>query len=145
VIDVSVLRLLLLSITGWLDCREREALAFLIEENRILRRKVGQRRLRLTDDDRRRLAMRAHRLGRAALRDLATVVTPDTLLRSHRQLVARKWTYTRKGTGRRGVLADIRQLIVRMAEDNPTWGYRAFRVRSRTLAARSDDRRSRGF
>ena len=50
-IDVSVLRLLLLSITGWLDCREREALAFLIEENRILRRKVGQRRLRLTDDD----------------------------------------------------------------------------------------------
>jgi len=67
--------------------------------------------------------MRAHRLGRAALRDLATVVTPDTLLRWHRQLVARKWPYTRKGTGRRGVLAAIRQLAVRMAEDNPTWGY----------------------
>jgi transposase InsO family protein len=123
VIDVSMLRFLLLCVTGWLDRREREALAYLVEENRLLRRQLGGRRLRFTDDERRRLAMRAHRLGRAALRDLATVVTPDTLLRWHRQLVARKWTYTRKGTGRRGVLAEIRQLVVRMAEDNPTWGY----------------------
>jgi hypothetical protein len=66
--------------------------------------------------------MRAHRLGRAALPDLATVVTPETLLRWHRQLVARKWTYTRRGVGRRGVLAEIRQLVVRMAEENPAWG-----------------------
>jgi transposase InsO family protein len=123
VIDVSVLRFLLLYITGWLDRREREALAYLVEENRLLRRQLGGRRLRFTDDDRRRLAMRAHRIGRAALRDLATVVTPDTLLRWHRQLVARKWTYRTKGPGRRGVLAEIRQLVVRMAEDNPTWGY----------------------
>jgi hypothetical protein len=75
--------------TGWLDRREREALAYLVEENRLLRQQLGGRRLRFTDDDRRRLAMGAHRLGRAALRDLATVVTPDTLLRWHRQLVAR--------------------------------------------------------
>ena len=121
-IDVSVLRLLLLTITGWLDRREREALAYLIEENRLLRKHVGERRLRFTDDDRRRLAMRAHRVGRKALRDLATIVTPDTLLRWHRQLVARKWTHM-KQTGRRGVLAEIRQLVVRMAEENPTWGY----------------------
>jgi putative transposase len=66
--------------------------------------------------------MRAHRVGRNALRDLATIVTPDTLLRWHRQLVARKWTHM-KQTGRRGVLAEIRQLVVRMAEENPTWGY----------------------
>src|SRR5205807_1739765 len=69
------------------------ALAYLIEENRLLRKHVGERRLRFTDDDRRRLAMRAHRVGRNALRDLATIVTPDTLLRWHRQLVARKWTH----------------------------------------------------
>ncbi len=121
-IDVSALRLLLLTITGWLDGREREALAYLIEENRLLRRPVGPRRLRFTDADRRRPAIRAHRLGRAALGDLATIVTPDTLLRWHRQLVARKWTYARKRT-RRGVLAEIRQLVVRMAEENPMWGY----------------------
>ncbi len=82
-IDVSLLRLLLLCITGWLDRREREALAYLVEENRLLRRQLGGRRLRFTDDDRQRLATRAHRVGRAALRDLATVVTPDTLLRWH--------------------------------------------------------------
>jgi transposase InsO family protein len=60
--------------------------------------------------------------GRAALRHLATIVTPDTLLRWHRQLIARKWTYARK-SGQRGVLVEIRQLVVRMATENPTWGY----------------------
>src|SRR5262249_45392031 len=121
--DVSALRILLLIITGWLDRREREKLAYLIEENRVLRRQIGGRRLRLTDDDRRRLAARAHRLGRQALRNVATLVTPDTLLRWHRQLIARKWTYQNTGTPRCGVLAEIRQLVRRMAEENRTWGY----------------------
>jgi hypothetical protein len=88
VIDTAALRLLLVVLTGWLDCREREALRYLIEENRLLRRQLRGRRLQLTDDDRRRLAVRAYRLGRRRLRALATIVTPDTLLRWHRQLVA---------------------------------------------------------
>ena len=88
-IDVSVFHGLLLSIIGWLDRREREALAYLIEENRVLRRPLGRRRLRLTDDDRRRLAALAYRLGREALREVAAIVTADTLLRWHRQLVSR--------------------------------------------------------
>ena len=121
-IDVSVLRLLLLAVIGWLDRREREAMAYLLEENRLLRRQIGVQRLRLTDDDRRRLAVRAYRLGREALRDVATIVTPDTLLRWHRQLVARKWTYANRRTSRRSTLAEIRQFVVRMAEDDPTWG-----------------------
>jgi hypothetical protein len=81
VIDVSALQMLLLTVTSWLDQREREVLAYLIEENRVLRRQLGGRRLRLTNDDRRKLAARAYRLGRAALREVATIVTPDTLLR----------------------------------------------------------------
>src|SRR5260370_25662962 len=105
---------------GWLACWEREAVAYLIEENRLLRRQLGNRRLRLTDDDRRRLAARAYRVGRAALREIATIATPDTLLRWHRQLIARKWTYGRP-PGRRGVLLEIRRLVARMAEENPTW------------------------
>jgi putative transposase len=84
---------------------------------------LGGRRLRITDDDRRRLAVRAYRLGRQALREVATIVTPDTLLRWHRQLVARKWTYAATRPGRRGVLVEIRRPVVRMAEENPTWGY----------------------
>jgi transposase InsO family protein len=115
--------MLLVAVTAWLDRREREALAYLIEENRLLRRQLGGRRLRLTDDDRRRLAARAYRLGRQALRKVATIVTADTLLRWHRQLIAQKWTYAKHGARRRGVLAQIRQLVVRMAEENPTWGY----------------------
>jgi hypothetical protein len=121
VIDVSALQLLLVTITSWLDRREREMLAYLVEENRLLRRQLGGRRLRLTDADRRRLAALAYRLGRQALREVATIVTPDTLLRWHRQLIARKWTYQKTGTGRRGTLVEIRRLIVRMAEENPTW------------------------
>jgi len=122
VIDVSALQLLLLVLTGWLERREREVIAYLIEENRLLRRQLGGRRLRLTDDDRRRLAARAYRLGRQTLREIATIVTPDTVLRWHRQLIARKWTYPTRA-GRRGVLTEIRRLGVRMAADNPTWGY----------------------
>src|SRR5262245_44142628 len=64
---------------GWLDRQERQALAYLIEENRV-RAQLGGQRLRLTDDDRRRLAVRAFRLGRQALRQVATIVTPDALL-----------------------------------------------------------------
>jgi len=81
------------------------------------------RRLQMSDADRRRLAVRASRLGRGRLREIATVVTPDTLLRWHRQLVARKWTYAKRRPSRRGVLTEIRRLTVRMAEENPTWGY----------------------
>ena len=121
-IDPVALQMVLCVLTGWLDRREREAITYLIEENRLLRRQLGTRRLRLTDDDRRRLAARAYRVGRAALREIATIATPDTLLRWHRQLIARKWTYGRR-TGRRGVLLEIQRLVVRMAEENPTWGY----------------------
>jgi putative transposase len=110
------------ALTGWLDRREREAVTYLIEENRFLRRQLGTRRLRLTDDERRRLAARAYRVGRATLRQIATIATPDTLLRWHRQLIAQKWTYTRRSS-RRGVLLEIRRLVVRMAAENPTWGY----------------------
>ena len=81
--------MLLMILTGWLDRREREALAYLTEENRLLRRQLGGTRLRLTDEDRRRLAARAYRLGRQKLSEIATIVTPDTLLRWHRQLIAR--------------------------------------------------------
>ena len=122
-IGVSALQMLLGALTGWLDRREREVIGYLIAENRLLRRQLQGQRLRLTDDDRRQLAARAFRLGRQALRQVATIVTPETLLRWHRQLIARKWTYAKPRSGRRAVLAEIRGLVVRMAEENATWGY----------------------
>jgi hypothetical protein len=87
VIDAVALQVVLMALTGWLDRRERQAVAYLIEQNRLLRRQLGERRLRLTDDDRRRLAARAYQVGRATLREIATIPTPDTLLRWHRQLI----------------------------------------------------------
>jgi putative transposase len=110
-------------LTGWLDHQKRQALAYLMEENRVLRRQFGQQRIQFTDADRRRLAVRGYRLRRQLLRQIATIVTPDTILRWHRQLIVRKRTYGNKRSGRQGVLAEIRRLVVRMAEENSTWGY----------------------
>ena len=121
-LDALSLRMLLAALVGWLDQRQQDAVAYLIEENRILRAHV-RGRIRLTDEERRRLAVHGHRLGRRRLREVATIVTPDTILRWHRQLIARKWTYAKRRGGRPGVLAEIRRLVVRMAEENPTWGY----------------------
>jgi hypothetical protein len=98
-------------------------IAYLMEENRVPRRQLGQQRIQFTDADRRRLAGRGYQLGRQVLLQIATIVTPDTILRWHRQLIVRKWTYPNKRVGRQSVLAEIRRLVVRMAEENPTWGY----------------------
>ena len=75
-INPAALQMMLGVLIGWLDRRERETIAYLVEENRLLRRGLGGRRLRLTDNDRRRLATRADRVGRAALREMATIATP---------------------------------------------------------------------
>jgi transposase len=114
--------MLLAALVGWLDQRQQDAVAYLIEENRLLHEHV-RGRIRLTDAERRRLAAHGHRLGRRRLGEVATIVTPDTILRWHRQLIASKWTYATRRGGRPGVLAEIRRLVVRMAEENPTWGY----------------------
>ena len=81
----------------------------------------GGRRLRFTDDQRRRLAAKGKPLGRRVLSQIATIVTPDTILAWHRRLIASRWTYPRKGVGRPGVMKEIRGLIVQMAGENPSW------------------------
>ena len=103
----------------------------------------GQRP-RLTDEDRRRLARRGHRLGRRRLTQIATIVTPDTILRWHRLLVAGKWTYAKGRAGRRGVIAEIRRLVVRMAEENPRGATRGSAARSRISGIALADPRSHG-
>jgi transposase InsO family protein len=112
----------LAALLGWLEREQRDVIAFLREENRTLKSQLVGRRLRLNDTQRRRLAVRGQRLGRGALREVATLVTPDTILRWHRELIARKWTYAGGQPGRPGVLAEIRRLVVRMATENPNWG-----------------------
>jgi hypothetical protein len=127
VVDVASVWFHLAALVGWLDRRQQEAMAHLMEENRILRGQLSGRRLQLTDDERRRLAVCGQRLGRRLLSRVATIVTPDTILRWHRQLIARKWTSAKGRPGGQGVIVEIRRLVVRMAEDNPTWGYTRIR------------------
>jgi putative transposase len=106
---------------------EREAIAqieYLRAENRLLRSRLGRRRLLFSDAERGTLATLAKEIGSRALRDLDPLVSPATLLRWHRDLVARKWTFLERcRPGRPRTKIDIEQLIVRMANENPNWGY----------------------
>jgi putative transposase len=108
---------------GWLHREQADVIAFLREANRFLKSRLASRRLRFDDGERRRLADFGHRLGRRLLTQVATIVTPDTILRWHRELVARKWTYRASGGRRAGLQAYLRALVIRMATENPTWGY----------------------
>ncbi len=122
--DTFVLRFLLATFAGWVNRGQAQVIAFLVEENRVLREQLGQRRIRLNDDQRRRLAAKGKVIGRRLLRKVATIVTPDTILRWHRRLIAAKHTFAHKGrVGRPGIMKTIRALIVRMATENANWGY----------------------
>ena len=87
---------------GWLQREHEDVVAFLREENRVLKARLEGRRLGLDDSERRRLATLGRRLGRRLLADVATIVTPDTILRWHRELVARKWTTAADAAGLTG-------------------------------------------
>lgn len=118
------LQLLLATFAGWVSRQQGQVIDYLREENRVLKEQLRGERLRLTDDQRRRLAAKGKLLGRKLLRELATIVTPDTILASHRRLIAAKWTYpAKKRIGRPGIMKEIRSLIVRMATENSNWGY----------------------
>ncbi len=71
--------------------QQRDAIDYLREENRVLREQLGGKRLRLNDDQRRRLAAKAKTAARRLLREVATIVTPETLLAWHRKLIAMKY------------------------------------------------------
>ena len=118
------LQYLIATIALWLNRQQQAVIDYLKEENRLLKAKLGDRQLQFTDAERRRLAIRAKSVGRKVLRQLENLVTPDTLLRWHRELVAQKWNYVhRRGPGRPRSKDEIASLILRMAKENPTWGY----------------------
>jgi hypothetical protein len=110
-------------LAGFLNRRQQDAIEFLREENRVLRQMLGGRRVVFNDAQRKRLAIRGEVLGRALLKGIATLVQPDTILDWHRRLVAKKWTYAGGAQGNADVMKEITKHVVRMARENPTWGY----------------------
>ena len=96
---------------------------YLREENRVLRAGLRGKRLRLSDDDRRRLAVKAQALGREALAQIGSVATPATLLRWYRCLIAAKYDGSKnRSPGRPPTAKDIRELIVHVGAGEPDVG-----------------------
>ena len=81
--DPFPLHLLLATFAGWINRDQAQVVAYLVEENRVLREQLGDRRIRLTDDQRRRLAAKGKVLGWRLLHRVASIVTPDTIMRWH--------------------------------------------------------------
>lgn len=115
--------LIVVALAGWLNRHQQVVINYLFEENRVLKEQLEGQRLQLTDEQRVRPAVKAKALGRQLLGELATMVTPDTLLAWHRKLIAKKWTYARKGVGRPRVAQEITDLVLHIARKNTSWGY----------------------
>src|SRR3989449_1963222 len=119
-----VLSFVLMMVSGWVHRHQLIVIEFLQAENRLLKERLRGRGIRFTDAERALLARKAKAVGRKALLELETIVSPDTLLRWHRRLIAEKWNFVhRRVAGRPGIMREISDLIVRMGRDNPGWGY----------------------
>ncbi|QDU82527.1 Integrase core domain protein [Polystyrenella longa] len=113
--------LLVYALTSWVNREQQLAIEYLKTENSILCNKLGKKRVLLNDNERRRLAVKGKQLGRKLLSELGAIFTPDTILRWHRELIAR-YTSKKKLVGRPCIRREIVEQILRFANENPTWG-----------------------
>lgn len=107
--------------------RQQEVIIYLQAENEILKEQLDTKgqKLKLSNHQRRKLAKQGKLLGRKRLKEYASIATPDTILRLHRKLIALKYTAKRKiNTARQDRMVIIRELCVKFADENPSWGYR---------------------
>jgi hypothetical protein len=133
----SLRRLLELVALSFRSEREKDIEILLLRHQlQLLERQVA--RPRLSQADRALMASFSRVLPRE--RWASFLVTPATLLRWHRELVARHWTYPRRPVGRPSTAAEVRELVVRLARENPEWGYR--RIQGNSSASASKSRRA---
>jgi len=112
----------------WMARHQANQIEYLKTVNSALLERLGKKRLRFTDAERKKLAVLGKKLGRKALAEVATIATPDTILRWYRELVAKKYDGSAcRGPGRPGTAAEIVRLIVEMATRNSGWGYTRLR------------------
>lgn len=111
-------------LAGWLKQKQEKVIAYLREENRKLREQLGGRQPRFTDLQRARLATKAQALRHAVLDECATLVTPDSLRRWYRKLVALRYDGSgKRRPGRPRKPEAVWQLVIRLASENLAWGY----------------------
>jgi putative transposase len=119
-------QLFLIILASWSNREQQQRIDYLETQCAVLIEHIGNKRILLTDDQRRRIAVKGKTLGRKALSEIGSLFTPDTILRWHRQLVANKWDYSdrkEKKLGRPRTRQVIVDLVVKFAKENPSWGY----------------------
>jgi len=121
------LQFFILLVASWLRRHQGEAIEYLRAENRVLRARLGPKRLRFTDPERRLLAERGKPLGRRLLAEMASLATPETILRWYRESRGEYDGSRRGGPGRPRSHGDAVQQLLTMACDNPAWGYTRLR------------------
>ena len=141
-------QLLFVILASWVNRQQQQVNDYLRIENQVLKEKLGKKRILLNDDQRRRLAVKGKLLGRKTLEQVGTLFTPDTILRWHRMLVAKKWNYSdrrKKKPGRPPVSDEVRQLVLLMARQNPNGATTESKERWRTWATRFPIKQSATF
>ncbi len=122
------LQFIVLVVAGWLQRAQSRRIEFLLAENRLLRTRLGPRRLRLTVPERRTLAEKGRAVGRKMLDGLSSLATPDTILGWYRNLVAAKYDGSEvRAPGRPRSPNASTKLQLTMARENPSWGYTRLR------------------
>lgn len=125
------LRFFLLFVAGWVNRHQQAVIEYLTAENAVLREQLGGRRPRLSDAQRRRLAEAGRPLGKRVLEQITSLVTPETLLRWYRELIACKYDgRAQRGAGKVGRPRkdqEVTELVVRIAKENPGFGYTRIR------------------
>jgi putative transposase len=121
---LAPLQFLIYLVASWLARQQGEAIEYLRAENRVLRSRLGAKRLRLTDAERGLLAEKGRPLGRRRLAEVASLARPETILRWYRERVAAKYdgSCARLGAGRPRSPSDRVEQLLTMARENPSWG-----------------------
>ena len=127
--DNKLFSLCIVTLNGWLNRHQREIIIYQQTEIAVLREQLGEKRIVFTDAQRIRLARAGKRLSPGDRRRHVSLVTPETILRWHRRLIAQKWTFPPKNSiaskrGRPELNCETEKAILRLAKENPGWGYR---------------------
>jgi hypothetical protein len=112
-------------LTEWVRHEQEKVIEFLRTETEVLLEQLGDKRILLSDDDRRLLAVKGMALEKEDLEKACVIVQPDTLRRWHRELVEQnRFQNPQRKTGRPSTDHEIVDLVLRMARENPSWGYK---------------------
>jgi hypothetical protein len=114
----------LVMLAGWINRHQQDMIEYLKAENAILKNRIGKKRIILSDQQRRTLAVLARKISYKALSEICSVFSPDTLMKWHRELIAKKYDGSKcRKHGRPQISEELRNHIIKMAKKNRGWGY----------------------